>query len=221
MFDFDFDIDWKSVAIGAGAVAAVVGAAYGISKLCEDDDEGSSRGGESSLPKQKTPEEVLSNVDMMNQVINSGMPLELATKITDDFNFNLPKGVGRTTSLIIIFNSNNDEMINAVVNEYNKWKESNEGNSSSTKEDLDLMEEIINSNMPASLIREAAESVGMKFTIETTRKNMIQAMFMCSESSTTAIKKQYKKWKNKEFTSEKKEENSESQTDENKSEESK
>ena len=30
---FDFDIDWKSVAIGAGAVATVVGAAYGISKL--------------------------------------------------------------------------------------------------------------------------------------------------------------------------------------------
>ena len=58
MFDFDFDIDWKSVAVGAGAVAAVVGAAYGISKLCEDDDESSSRGGESSLPKQKTPEEV-------------------------------------------------------------------------------------------------------------------------------------------------------------------
>lgn len=219
MFDFDFDIDWKSVAIGAGAVAAVVGAAYGISKLCEDDDECSSRGGESSLPKQKTPEEVLTNVDMMNQVINSGMPLELATKITDDFNFNLPKGVGRTTSLIIIFNSNNDEMINAVVNEYNKWKESNEGNSSSTKEDLDLMEEIINSNMPASLIKEAAESVGMKFTIETTRKNMIQSMFMCSESSTTAIKKQYEKWKNKEFSSQKKEENSktsESQTEETK-----
>lgn len=222
MFDFDFDIDWKSVAIGAGAVAAVVGAAYGISKLCEDDDEGSSRGGESSLPKQKTPEEVLSNVDMMNQVINSGMPLELATKITNDFNFNLPKGVGRTTSLIIIFNSNNDAMINAVVDEYNKWKESNEG-STSTKEDLDLMEEIINSNMPASLIKEAAESVGMKFTTET-RKSMIQAMFMCSESSTDAIKSQYEKWKNKEFASEKKEENSktsESQTDENKSEESK
>lgn len=220
MFDFDFDIDWKSVAIGAGAVAAVVGAAYGISKLCEDDDEGSSRGGKSSLPKQKTPEEVLSNVDMMNQVINSGMPLELATKITDNFNFNLPKGVGRTTSLIIIFNSNNDEMINAVVNEYNKWKESNEGNSSSTKEDLDLMEEIINSNMPASLIKEAAESVGMKFTIETTRKNMIQSMFMCSESSTTAIKKQYEKWKNKEFSN-KKENDSDSKTDENNSEESK
>ena len=35
---FDFDIDWKSVAVGAGAVAAVVGAAYGISKLCEDDE---------------------------------------------------------------------------------------------------------------------------------------------------------------------------------------
>ena len=217
---FDFDIDWKSVAIGAGAVATVVGAAYGISKLCEDDDEGSSRGGESSLPKQKTPEEVISNVDMMNQVINSGMPLEIATKVADDFNFKLPNGVGRTTSLIIIFNSNNDEMINAVVNEYNKWKESNEGNSSSTKEDLDLMEEIIDSNMPASLIKEAAESVGMNFTTDLTRKHMIQAMFMCSGSSTAAIKKQYEKWKNKEFSN-KKENDSDSQTDENKSEESK
>lgn len=224
MFDFDFDIDWKSVAIGAGAVAAVVGAAYGISKLCEDDDEGSSRGGESSLPKQKTPEEVLSNVDMMNQVINSGMPLELATKITDEFNFNLPKGVGRTTSLIIIFNSNNDEMINAVVNEYNKWKESNEGNSSSTKENLNLMEEIINSNMPASLIKAAARKVNIVFTSEDCRKGLIKTMFLSGDAAIEALKLQYEKWKNKEFASEKKEENSktsESQTDENNSEESK
>ena len=225
MFDFDFDIDWKSVAIGAGAVAAVVGAAYGISKLCEDDDdEGSSRGGESSLPKQKTLEEVLSNVDMMNQVINSGMPLELATKITDDFNFNLPKGVGRTTGIMLIFNSNNDEMINAVVNEYNKWKESNEGNSSSTKEDLDLMEEIINSNMPASLIKAAAQKVNIVFTSDNCRKDMIKAMFLSGDVAIEALKLQYEKWKNGEFASEKKEENSktsESQTEETKEEESK
>ena len=220
-FDFDFDIDWKSVAVGAGAVAAVVGAAYGISKLCEDDDEGSSRGGESSLPKQKTPEEVLSNVDMMNQVINSGMPLELATKITDDFNFKLPNGVGRTTSLIIIFNSNNDAMINAVVNEYNKWKESNEG-SSSTKEDLDLMEEIIDSNMPASLIKAAAQKVNIVFTSEECRKEMIKTLFLNGEDGIAAIKSQYEKWKNKKFaSSQKKEENSktsESQTEETKKE---
>lgn len=212
MFDFDFDIDWKSVAVGAGAVAAVVGAAYGISKLCEDD-EPSSRGGESTLPKQKTPEEVLSNVDMMNQVINSGMPLELAAKIADEYNFKLPKGVGRTTSLIVIFNSNNDGMIGDVVSEYNKWKESNEGTSSS-KEDLDLMEEIINSNMPAALIKEAAETVGMKFTTETTRKSMIQAMFICSGSSTTAIKNQYEKWKNKEFSNKKENDSEANQTTE-------
>ena len=222
MFDFDFDIDWKSVAIGAGAVAAVVGAAYGISKLCEDDDEGSSRGGESSLPKQKTPEEVLSNVDMMNEIINSGMPLDVVMKISHEYNFNLPNGVGRTTGIIIIFNSNNDEMINAVVNEYNKWKESNEGNSSSRKEDLDLMEEIINSNMPASLIKAAAQKVNIVFTLEECRNEMIKTMFLSGDAAIEALKLQYEKWKNKEFSSKKKEENSktsESQTEKTKEEE--
>ena len=88
MFDFDFDIDWKSVAIGAGAVATVVGAAYGISKLCEDDDdEGSSRGGESSLPKQKSPDEILTNVTAMNKVANSCMPFETIQAVADKFNF--------------------------------------------------------------------------------------------------------------------------------------
>lgn len=226
-FDFDFDIDWKSAAIGAGAVAAVIGAAYGISKLCEDDDCGSSSS--SSLPKMKTPEEVLSNVDLMNEIINSGMPLDLAMKIANEFNFNIPNCIGRTASLMIIFNSNNDRMINALVGEYNKWKEYSEGgNNKATKEDLDLMEEIINSNMPASLIKEAAESVSMKFTEAETRKIMIQSMFLCSETTTEALKNQYMKWKNGEFKektseapTENKENNSEVKAPESKESENK
>lgn len=224
MFDFDFDIDWKSVAIGAGAVAAVVGAAYGISKLCEDDDdEGSSRGEESS-PKQKSPVEILLDVTTMNEIINSWMPFEMIEAVADKFNFKLPEFIGRATGIMIIFNSNNDEMIKAVVEEFNKWKESNEGNSSSTKEDLDLMEEIINSNMPASLIKAAAQKVNIVFTSDNCRKEMIKTLFLNGEDGVAAIKSQYEKWKNKEFASEKKEENSktsESQTEETKEEESK
>ena len=225
MFDFDFDIDWKSVAVGAGAVAAVVGAAYGISKLCEDDDEGSSRGGESSLPKQKTPEEVLSNVDMMNKVINSCMPFETIQAVADKFNFKLPEHIGRTTGIIIIFNSNNDEMIKAVIEEFNKWEASEFVNDDDVKsENVKLMDEIMDSNMPASLIKAAAQKVNIVFTSEECRKEMIKTLFLNGEDGIAAIKSQYEKWKNKEFSSEKKEENSktsESQTEETKEEESK
>ena len=214
---FDFDIDWKSVAIGAGAVAAVVGTAYGISKLCEDDDdESSSRGGESSLPKQKSPDEILTDVIAMNKVANSCMPFETIQAVAEKYGFKLPKHIGRTTGIMLIFNSNNEEMIKAVVEEFNKWKESNEGGSSSTKEDLDLMEEIINSNMPASLIKAAAQKVNVVFTSEYCRKEMIKTLFLNGEDGVAAIKSQYEKWKNKEFASEKKEENSktsESQTE--------
>ena len=216
MFDFDFDIDWKSVAIGAGA-------AYGISKLCEDDDdEGSSRGGESSLPKQKSPVEILLDVASMNEIIDSWMPFEMIEAVAEKYSFKLPDHIGRTTGIMIIFNSNNDEMIESVIEEFKKWKESNEVNSSSTKEDLDLMDEIIDSNMPASLIKAAAQKVNIVFTSDNCRKEMIKTLFLNGEDGVAAIKSQYEKWKNKEFASEKKEENSktsESQTDETKEEE--
>lgn len=215
MFDFDFDIDWKSVAIGAGAVAAVAGAAYGISKLCEDDDEGSSRGGESSLPKQKSPVEILLDVASMNEIIDSWMPFEMIEAVAEKYSFKLPDHIGRTTGIMIIFNSNNDEMIESVIEEFKKWKESNVVNSSSTKEDLDLMEEIINSNMPASLIKAAAQKVNIVFTSDNCRKDMINSMFLSGDAAIEALKLQYEKWKNKEFASEKKEENfktSEAQT---------
>ena len=222
MFDFDFDIDWKSVAIGAGAVATVVGAAYGISKLCEDDDdEGSSRGGESSLPKQKTPEEVLSNVDMMNKVANSCMPFETIQAVAEKYGFKLPDHIGRTTGIMLIFNSNNEEMIKSVIEEFNKWEASEFVNDDDAKsENVKLMDEIINSNMPASLIKEAGEEVGITFTGEC-RKEMIKTLFLNGEDGIAAIKSQYEKWKNKEFASEKKKENSktsESQTEETKKE---
>lgn len=221
MFDFDFDIDWKSVAIGAGAVVAVAGAAYGISKLCEDDDEGSSRGEESS-PKQKSPVEILLDVASMNEIIDSWMPFEMIEAVAEKYSFKLPDHIGRTTGIMIIFNSNNDEMIESVIEEFKKWKESNEVNSSSTKEDLDLMDEIIDSNMPASLIKAAAQKVNIVFTSDNCRKEMIKTLFLNGEDGVAAIKSQYEKWKNKEFASEKKEENSktsESQTEETKEEE--
>ena len=87
-------------------------------------------------------------------------------------------------------------------------------------DNVKLMKEIVDSNMPASLIKEAGEEVGITFTGEC-RKEMIKILFLNGKDGVAAIKKQYEKWKNKEFASEKKEENSESQTDENKSEESK
>ena len=225
MFDFDFDIDWKSVAIGAGAVAAVAGAVYGISKLCEDDDEGSSRGGESSLPKQKSPVEILLDVTAMNKVVNSCMPFETIQAVADKFNFKLPDHIGRTTGIMIIFNSNNDEMIKAVVEEFNKWEASELNNDDDVKSELvELMDEIIKSNMPASLIKAAAQKVNIVFTSEYCRKEMIKTLFLNGEDGVAAIKSQYEKWKNKEFASEKKEDNSktsEPQTEETKEEESK
>ena len=89
-------------------------------------------------------------------------------------------------------------------------------------DDVKLMKEIVDSNMPASLIKEAGEEVGITFTGEC-RKDMIAMVCMKGSDGVAAIKKQYEKWKNGEFASEKKEENSktsESQT-ETKEEESK
>ena len=224
MFDFDFDIDWKSVAIGAGAVATVVGAAYGISKLCEDDDEGSSKGGESSLPKQKSPDEILTNVTAMNKVANSCMPFETIQAVAEKYGFKLPDHIGRTTGIMIIFNSNNDEMIESVIEEFNKWEASEFVNDDDAKsENVELMDEIMDSNMPAALIKAAAKKVNIVFTSEDCRKEMIKTLFLNGEDGIAAIKSQYEKWKNKEFSSEKKEENSktsDSQT-ETKEEESK
>ena len=87
-------------------------------------------------------------------------------------------------------------------------------------ENVKLMEEIVDSNMPASLIKEAGEEVGITFKGEC-RKEMIEMVFMKGSDGVAAIKKQYEKWKNGEFASEKKEENSktsESQTEETKAE---
>lgn len=99
-------------------------------------------------------------------------------------------------------------------------KKPNEDKTTTSWEDLSenakLMDEIIDSNMPASLIKEAGEEVGIKFTSEC-RKDMIKMVFMKGSDGVAAIKKQYEKWKNGEFASEKKEENSktsESQTEE-------
>lgn len=221
MFNFDFDIDWKSVAIGAGAVAAVVGVGYGISKLCGGDDEGSSRGGESSL-KQKSPDEILTNVTAMNKVANSCMPFEKIQAVAEKYGFKLPEHIGRTTGIMIIFNSNNDEMIKSVIEEFNKWEASELADDDDVKFELvELMDEIMESNMPASLIKAAAQKVNIVFTSEECRKEMIKTLFLNGEDGVAAIKSQYEKWKNKEFASEKKEENSktsESQTDETKEE---
>ena len=217
----DFDIDWKSVAIGAGAVATVVGAAYGISKLCEDDDEGSSKGEESSLPKQKTPVEILLDVTAMNKVANSCMPFETIQAVAEKYGFKLPKHIGRTTGIVLIFNSNNEEMIKSVIEEFNKWEASEFVNDDDAKsENVKLMDEIINSNMTASLIKAAAQKVNIVFTSDICRKEMIKTLFLNGEDGIAAIKSQYEKWKNNEFSN-KKENDSDSQTDENKSEESK
>lgn len=85
-------------------------------------------------------------------------------------------------------------------------------------ENVKLMKEIVDSNMPASLIKEAGEEVGITFTGEC-RKEMIKILFLHGKDGVAAIKSQYEKWKNKEFSSQKKEENSktsESQTEETK-----
>ena len=102
---------------------------------------------------------------------------------------------------------------------FDMFKHSTKDNTSNNAK---LMDEIIDSNMPASLIKEAGEEVGITFTGEC-RKEMIKTLFLNGEDGIAAIKSQYEKWKNKEFASEKKEENSktsESQT-ETKEEESK
>lgn len=82
---------------------------------------------------------------------------------------------------------------------------------------VELMKEIVDSNMPASLIKEAGEEVGLKFTTEC-RKDMIKALFLSGDDAINALKLKYNKWKNKEFSSKKKEENSESKTEETKAE---
>lgn len=85
-------------------------------------------------------------------------------------------------------------------------------------ENVKLMKEIVDSNMPASLIREAGEEVGITFESEC-RKDMIgMVIFMKGNDGVDAIKRQYTKWKNKEFSNKN---DSDSQTNENKSEESK
>ena len=101
---------------------------------------------------------------------------------------------------------------------FDMFKHSTKDNTNNAK----LMDEIIDSNMPASLIKAAGKEVGIKFTSEC-RKDMIKIMFTIGDDDAiTAIKKQYESWKNGEFASEKKEENSktsESQTEETKEEE--
>ena len=74
-------------------------------------------------------------------------------------------------------------------------------------ENVELMDEIINSNMPASLIKAAAQKVNIVFTSDICRKEMIKTLFLNGEDGIAAIKSQYEKWKNKEFASQKKEEN--------------
>ena len=102
---------------------------------------------------------------------------------------------------------------------FDMFKHSTKDNTNNAK----LMDEIMDSNMPASLIKAAAQKVNIVFTSEYCRKEMIKTLFLNGEDGVAAIKSQYEKWKNKEFSSEKKEENSktsESQT-ETKEEESK
>ena len=100
-------------------------------------------------------------------------------------------------------------------------KKPNEDKTTTLWEDLsgkvNLMKEIDDSNMPASLIKEAGEEVGLKFTTEC-RKDMIKALFLSGDDAINALKLKYNKWKNKEFSSKKKEENSESKTEETKAE---
>ena len=101
-------------------------------------------------------------------------------------------------------------------------KKPNKDKTTTSWEDLSenakLMDEIIDSNMPASLIKEAGEEVGIKFTSEC-RKDMIKMVFMKGSDGVAAIKKQYEKWKNGEFSKEKTSEAN--QTTENKAPESK
>ena len=101
---------------------------------------------------------------------------------------------------------------------FDMFKHSTKDNTNNAK----LMDEIMESNMPASLIKAAGKEVGIKFTSEC-RKDMIKIMFTIGDDDAiTAIKKQYESWKNKEFSSSKEDEpQTDSQTDENKSEESK
>ena len=98
---------------------------------------------------------------------------------------------------------------------FDMFKHSTEDNLS---DDVKLMKEIVDSNMPASLIKEAGEEVGITFTGEC-RKDMIAMVCMKGSDGVAAIKKQYEKWKNGEFskekTSETKENDSEAQTTEN------
>ena len=99
---------------------------------------------------------------------------------------------------------------------FDMFKHSTKDNTNNAK----LMDEIIDSNMPASLIKAAGKEVGIKFTSEC-RKDMIKIMFTIGDDDAiTAIKKQYESWKNKEFSNNK-ENDSEAQTTENKAPESK
>lgn len=103
-------------------------------------------------------------------------------------------------------------------NMFDMFKHSTKDNTSNNAK---LMDEIIDSNMPASLIKAAGKEVGIKFTSQC-RKDMIKFMFTSGDDAITAIKKQYESWKNKEFSSSKEDEpQADSQTNENKSEESK
>ena len=95
------------------------------------------------------------------------------------------------------------------------FKHSTEDNLS---DDVKLMKEIVDSNMPASLIKEAGEEVGITFSGEC-RKDMIAMVCMKGSDGVAAIKKQYEKWKNGEFSKEKTSEAN--QTTENKAPESK
>lgn len=81
-----------------------------------------------------------------------------------------------------------------------------------------LMKEIVDSNMPVSLIREAGEEVGITF-VEECRKEMIgMVIFMKGNDGVNAIESRYRKWQNKEFSNKN---DFDSHQFENKSEESK
>ena len=99
---------------------------------------------------------------------------------------------------------------------FDMFKHSTKDNTNNAK----LMNEIMDSNMPASLIKAAAQKVNIVFTSDICRKEMIKTLFLNGEDGIAAIKSQYEKWKNNEFSN-KKENDSDSKTDENKSEESK
>ena len=86
---------------------------------------------------------------------------------------------------------------------FDMFKHSTKDNTNNAK----LMDEIMDSNMPASLIKAAAQKVNIVFTSDICRKEMIKTLFLNGEDGVAAIKSQYEKWKNKEFSSQKKEEN--------------